>query len=106
MARFKSKRSNACDIPASVKAKVAERDGSRCLICGRIGQSHCHYIPRSQGGLGIEQNVVTLCPDCHRDFDNGYHHNEIKVILADYLRSQYPGWDERELVFDKWKEIK
>ena len=24
-----------------------------------------------KGGLGIEQNVVTLCIQCHHDYDNG-----------------------------------
>ena len=62
---MKSKRSKATDIPMSVKKKVWERDCGRCVVCG----NHCnvmpnaHYIPRSKGGLGIEENIITLCTE-------------------------------------------
>ena len=71
---MKSKRTRACEIPKSVKIKVNERDNSQCLICGcydPVEWSCCHFIPRSHGGLGIEENIITLCPDHHRQFDNG-----------------------------------
>lgn len=98
-----SKRSKATDIPRKVKERVWERDGGQCIIChSPYAMPNAHYIRRSQGGLGIEQNVVTLCLDCHNRFDNGDKREEFGNIIRDYLKSQYPGWDEKELVYRKW----
>jgi 5-methylcytosine-specific restriction endonuclease McrA len=50
---------------------VKERDGRQCQICGdRAGDPYCvlhahHIVPRSQGGLDIPENVITLCDLCH-----------------------------------------
>ena len=74
---MKSKRSKACDILQKVKEAVWERDGHRCIIChSRIAMPNAHFIPRSKGGLGIEENIVTLCTNfseckCHYKFDFG-----------------------------------
>ena len=35
------------------------------------GEPNMHYISRAQGGLGIEENVVTGCQECHHEYDNG-----------------------------------
>lgn len=64
-------------IPAKVKKAVAIRDEVDglpcCLICGQPAPpsaytafSCAHYIPRSAGGKGVEENVVTLCPPVPR----------------------------------------
>ena len=102
----KSKRSRACAIPMKVKMIVWERDNHRCIHCGSpCANPEAHYIPRSDGGLGIEQNIVTVCRDCHRKMDQTK--KEIREpILKDtnrYLKSQYPDWDERKLKYDKWR---
>ena len=63
---MKSKRAKACDISKKVKDRVWERDGGRCIICGSpYAMPNSHYIRRSQGGLGIEENIVTMCLCCH-----------------------------------------
>ena len=97
-----SKRAKATDISPNVKEKVWERDDHRCIICGSpYAMPNAHYIRRSQGGLGIEQNVVTLCTRCHNDFDNGRCREEYGEIIRDYLKSKYPNWNEDELIFRK-----
>lgn len=55
---MKSKRSKATDIPQKVKQAVWERDGGRCVVCGccRNVMPNAHFISRSKGGLGIEEN--------------------------------------------------
>ena len=69
---MKSKRTKACDISKSVKDKVWLRDNNQCIICHNINaMPNAHFIRRSQGGLGIEENIVTLCFRCHHEFDNG-----------------------------------
>ena len=75
---MKSRRSKATDIPQKVKQAVWERDGGRCVICGNTHNvmPNAHFISRANGGLGIEENVVTLCTEltpnkCHRKYDFG-----------------------------------
>lgn len=96
---MKSKRTKAVDISQAVKWKVWDRDNQCCVLCGAIGNPNAHYISRSQGGLGIEQNIVTLCNGCHFRYDNTAQRKEIKELLKDYLKSKYPDWDERNLIY-------
>lgn len=75
---MKSKRTKACEIPQKVKRRVWERDRHCCVLCGRPGNPDAHFIPRSHNGKGIEENIVTLCPECHRDYDNSERRPELK----------------------------
>ena len=101
------KRTKALAISKAVKAAVYARDGGCCVLCGSPrGLPCCHYLSRAQGGLGIEENIVTLCDNCHREYDQGYHRQEIRAELREYLKKQYPDWDESKLVYDKWVELK
>lgn len=100
--RYKSERAKACAISRETKLKVYERDGGTCILCGCPGLPEAHYIPRSRGGLGIEQNIITLCRPCHREFDEGQNSEKIAAIIADYFRSKYEGWNEDELIYKKY----
>lgn len=62
-------RTDALSIPAQVKLVVADRDAVDgwpcCILCGRtapsgnpLAFSNAHYIPRAQGGLGVERNIL------------------------------------------------
>lgn len=98
---MKSARSKACDISAKVKKAVWERDGERCIICGtHEAMPNSHYIRRSQGGLGIEENITTMCIRCHQAFD-GIARDRLKPKVAAYLKSKYPEWDEKKLIYRK-----
>ena len=98
---MKSKRSQACDIPRKVKQVVWERDDGCCILCGSPNaMPNAHYIRRSQGGLGIEENVVTACLCCHGRLD-GAECCTLKPIVKEYLMSKYPGWDESKLIYKK-----
>ena len=59
---MKTRRSKACDISQKVKQRVWERDNGCCVICGNNYNvmPNAHYIPRSKGGLGIEENVFKI----------------------------------------------
>ena len=68
------KRTKAVAIPPKVKKDVEERDNHECIFChSSNARGEAHYINRSQGGLGIPQNLLTTCPYCHREMDNGLH---------------------------------
>lgn len=96
-----NKRTKALQIPPKVKRIVYERDGGRCVLCGAPGDPVAHYISRAQGGLGIEENVVTLCYGCHRAYDQGPYRKAIQVQMRAYLKGRYPGWDENNLIYRK-----
>lgn len=100
------KRKTLTDIPIEVKRKVFERDNRRCIYCHKNnGIPNAHFKRRSQGGLGIEQNIVTLCPKCHKDFDNGFKREELENYIREYLKFKYgQNWNEAELIFKKTKE--
>ena len=107
---LKSKRSKATDISMSVKKKVWERDKHRCVLCGNYCNvmPNAHFIPRSKGGLGIEENIITLCTEltpnkCHRKYDFGTkeERQQIREQLRNYLKSKYENWNEEDLYYDK-----
>ena len=105
--RYKSKRSKETDISDEVKQIVYERDGGLCIKCHRPGIPNAHYKRRSQGGLGIPENVVTLCQKCHNKFDDGFYREEIGNYIAEYLKSIYgASWRETDLIYNKWKDFK
>lgn len=100
-----SKRSKACEISQKVKKVVWERDNRCCIICGKLGSPNSHYISRAKGGLGIEQNIVTMCMDCHNAYDNGNNKefkDQIRKRTKEYLQSQYEDWNEKELIYKKY----
>ena len=97
---------------------VLERDKG-CIFC-RMGyhmqppggSSLCyvildvmHYVNRSAGGLGIEENGVTGCRYHHHLLDNGNKglRPEMLEIMEKYLKSIYPDWDKEKLYYKKWE---
>lgn len=99
-----SKRAKALAISTDVKRRVYERDDGRCIWCGRPGLPEAHYIRRSRGGLGIEENVVTLCRDDHYAFDSGSREQRETMgnFIRDYLAAHYTGWSEDKLIYRRF----
>jgi 5-methylcytosine-specific restriction endonuclease McrA len=97
----KSQRTKALEIPPQVKKAVFERDGGACVWCAKRGDPCAHYIPRSHGGLGIEENILTLCWDCHMRYDQSEDRAEMGEFFKGYLKSKYPDWDETKLIYKK-----
>ena len=98
-----SKRAKACEIPGWVKQNVYRRDNGQCLVCWRPGDPVAHFIPRTMGGLGIPENILTLCWECHQKYDKGpmEQREGLREYFRDYLMSQYDGWDESKLIYKK-----
>ena len=97
----KKTRTKAVDISTKVRKIVLERDKGICVICGKAGIPNCHYKRRSQGGLGIEQNVVCACIKCHTAYDNGDKLKEYGKIIKEYLKGKYENWNEKDLIYRK-----
>ena len=51
--------------------------------------------------MGIEQNIVTLCRECHRRYDQTTDRPNIREFLRQYLMKKYPEWDEQNLYYRK-----
>lgn len=105
-----SKRAKALAISEETKDKVWCRDAGRCVWCrltqhwsGYPGIPEAHYIPRSKGGLGIPENVLTLCRPHHDLYDNGTRkqREKMKMAFSEYLKEWHPGWDEANLIYHK-----
>ena len=99
---MKTNRSKACDISVAIKRKVWERDGQRCIICGNHNaMPNAHFISRANSGRGIEQNIVTLCIQCHYNYDQTDKRPQYKEFIRNYLKSKYKDWNEEKLIYKK-----
>jgi len=64
-------------VPADVRDFVLERDGSCCRVCGRYVETPAlhHIVFRSQGGLDVPSNLITIgwvpWHDCHLQIAHG-----------------------------------
>jgi 5-methylcytosine-specific restriction endonuclease McrA len=99
-----NKRTKATNITKEVKLAVHERDGGCCIICGTPvpwNMSCAHVVPRSSGGLGVVQNIVTLCSGCHNGFDQSLDRLSYKKRITGYLSGIYPDWEEQKLKYRK-----
>ena len=104
----KHKQTKFTDIPKKVKLIVWERDNHKCLFCGKQvpwNNANSHYIKRSHGGLGIEENIMTNCEKCHAMFEESPYRSEMKAYAKRYFKSMYPNWDEKELIYKKSKKV-
>ena len=115
----KSKRTVALSIPKEVKKKVWERQKGRSLFAPypniTVEECCCHYIPRSKGGLGIEENIFGCTYDQHMLFDNnvlkgGYnlHSTNITIeqmhqVVRNHMTRCYENWNEKDLIYKKGK---
>ena len=104
----KKARTIATSIPKSVKEKVWERDNHKCIFCHKnvsVECACCHEIRRSQGGLGIEENIFTACNECHRKHDEGENQLEMQTKARKYLASKYSNWNIEDLIYNKYKGV-
>ena len=99
-----SKRAMRLNFASDVRRRVWERDGARCILCGNLNAfPEAHFIPRSRGGLGVEENCVTLCRRCHDRFDRGgrEERESLRAVLREYLSGKYENWNEQNLYYKK-----
>lgn len=112
-----TKRTRKLQFDKKTKEAIIQRDYGTCLFCNmsyKMDSSSdiayeikdiMHFIPRSQGGLGIEQNGVLGCRYHHMLLDNGNKglRDEMLKIMEEHLKMSYPGWNREEIIYKKWK---
>ena len=105
-------RTKATQIPQRVKIAVANRDEfmnfPACVLCkrhapieNRYAWSNAHFISRAQGGLGVVENGLTLCPKCHHAYDQTTRRAELREFFREYLEEKHMDWDEDSLYYEK-----
>ena len=101
----KHKLTKATEIPMKVKRIVWERDDHKCIFCGQTVPLNCansHVIKRSQLGIGIPENVVTACVECHDKYDFGTNSNVMKEKAIEYLKRFYNELSEEKVKYKKY----
>lgn len=97
-----------------IDAKTAQAVRSRdvfdewpcCIACGKPSKDpqgksleiH-HVVPRGIGGMGIEQNLVLLCHECHSKVTDG--DESIHERCKEYLQSRYENWNESDQIYKR-----
>ena len=79
------------DATVGVASSAATQEGAKLIT-----------LAGAQGGLGVEENIVTVCRFCHGEMDNGKNTKIYKEKARDYLMRHYPDWDEKKLIYSKW----
>lgn len=74
------KRRAVSPASASQRAKVAVET---CVVCQADYVQPSHLIDRSLGGDDDARAVVALCPEHHREYDDGF------LSLVEYLEPHY-----------------
>lgn len=105
-------RTKATSIPPKVREAVERRDSidgvPACIFCHTtIGvRGEAHVISRAHGGLGVERNIICVCRSCHSRMDNSTYRDLYIKRAKEYLKSKYPDWSEKDLVYNKWEGFK
>lgn len=104
------------EFPQDVRIEIIQRDNRQCIFCklnyhmrsttqmGYDIKDIMHYIPRSRGGLGIEENGAVGCRYHHELLDNGNKglRGEMLELFKEYLQERYLDWNEEDLIYKKY----
>lgn len=109
------RRNRATEFKGAAREIIKARDGG-CIFCkmgykmppegtetfGLSNFQIMHFVPRSQGGLGIPENGAVGCLYHHQMLDNGANtRKEMLQIFEDYLKRSFPHWNKKKLIFRK-----
>lgn len=94
-------RTKHTQIDQATRKIVNQRD-KHCIFCGMGTHLQVmHYIPRSKGGLGIEENLALGCLWCHQKLDQSTMRNYMLEWFSRYLTSYYPDFPDDLRVYKK-----
>lgn len=62
-----------------------------CYICGyKIFLEQHHIIPRAKGGSDGIENVIALCPNCHREVHHFGFYSEQELLELKHKKESGP----------------
>ncbi len=103
-----NKVTKATAITKKVKMIVWERDNHSCIFCGKYVEwnfANSHFIKRSHNGLGIEENIMTNCAECHELFEHEPSRSKMIPFAKQHLKSKYNNWNEDMLIYKKKRDL-
>lgn len=100
MGRLKEKTDISKDTRKIVLLRDSYYDVPVCQSCGSpYNLELAHFVPRSRGGMGIPENLVTLCHKCHQASHNA--DDNIRNIMLRRLEQCYEDWCESKVISKK-----
>lgn len=85
-------------LDAKARQQVFERDGFKCVRCGKSNPQWAHVISRSRTFLRwLTENALSLCNGCHIFW---WHKNPLEATA--WFQAKYP--DRYELLMSKLRE--
>lgn len=116
MAKKPHKYTRKLQFDTKTRKRIIARDRGECLFCSMNYHMECtsgmlleikdimHFVPKSQMGLGIEQNGAVGCRYHHNLLDNGNKglRQEMLEMFEEYLKFLYHDWSKGKLVYKKY----
>ena len=87
---------NLFDCSKRTISKIIKRANIKCALCG-WNEASCdihHIIPKKYGGTDSHDNLIIVCPNCHRKI------HTLNIYSEDFLR-QY----SIDKTFENWKDF-
>lgn len=90
---YKNDITSILDVSKRTITKILQRSNKGCSICG-WNESTCdihHIIPKSKGGNDELDNLIVVCPNCHRVIhtSNKYSTEFLKMLTIDKTFSDW-----------------
>lgn len=90
-----------------ITEKIKKLRNYKCQFCGKIilkkdGTKYieaCHIKPKSKGGCEYINNILILCPNCHKEFDLG---NRDEEWIDDNIYRVSVNGNLYEIIFEKY----
>jgi|SRR3990172_1566554 len=83
---------------------------NKCQICGntfiipstkKYYSEHHHIVPVSSGGKNTKENIIVVCPTCHKKFDRGFLKADLENKKIFYFSEEENTFKEVGLKIDK-----
>jgi len=87
------------NVPAALKRRVLCEAGHRCAIhtCRHIEVDIHHIVPWAKCKEHKYENLIALCPNCHRRADSGYIDRKSLKIYKANLRYAHDKFSQLEV---------
>lgn len=74
-------------ISPALRKKIRERDKGRCQKCNKTkGVELHHIIPVAEGQIDTLENLISLCRQCHREWEYIIYSHTDAVTFHDWIK--------------------